>query len=39
MSFGANLPKNNLQAGVYSFYQQDNELFGAIFNPPNQEQC
>ena len=39
VSFGANLPKNNLQAGVYSFYQQDNELFGAIFNPPNQEQC
>jgi hypothetical protein len=39
VSFGANLPKNNLQVGVYSFYQQDNELFGAIFNPPNQEQC
>ncbi|HLW86611.1 MAG TPA: TonB-dependent receptor [Candidatus Sulfotelmatobacter sp.] len=32
VSFGANVEKNNLQAGVYSFYQQDNELFGAIFN-------
>ncbi len=31
-SFGANTAKNNLQAGVYSFYQQDNELFGALFN-------
>jgi outer membrane cobalamin receptor len=32
ISFTANLPKNNLQVGTYSFYQQDNELFGAIFN-------
>jgi hypothetical protein len=32
VSFGANLAKNNLQMGVYSFYQRDNELFGAIFN-------
>lgn len=32
VSFSANIAKNNLQAGVYSFYQQDNELFGAIFN-------
>ncbi len=32
VSFAANLPKNNLQIGLYSFYQQDNELFGAIFN-------
>ena len=32
VSFGANLAKNNLQAGMYSFYQEDNELFGAIFN-------
>jgi TonB dependent receptor/Carboxypeptidase regulatory-like domain/TonB-dependent Receptor Plug Domain len=39
VSFSANLPKNNLQMGVYSFYQQDNELFGAIFNPPVQPQC
>ena len=31
-SFSANFAKNNLQAGLYSFYQQDNELFGAIFN-------
>src|SRR3984885_2954908 len=26
VSFAANLAKNNLQVGVYSFYQQDNEL-------------
>ena len=39
ISFGANLPKNNLQVGLYSFYQRDNELFGAIFNPPDQTQC
>ncbi len=32
VSFAANMAKNNLQVGVYSFYQQDNELFGAIFN-------
>ena len=32
VSFGANLAKNSLQMGVYSFYQRDNELFGAIFN-------
>jgi len=32
VSFGANLAKNNLQVGLYSFYQQDNELFGATFN-------
>ena len=32
VSFAANTAKNNLQLGVYSFYQQDNELFGAIFN-------
>src|SRR5262249_40896951 len=31
-SFGANLGRNNLQAGVYSFYQQNHEQFGAIFN-------
>jgi hypothetical protein len=39
VSFGANLAKNNLQVGEYSFYQQDNELFGAIFSPPGQSQC
>jgi hypothetical protein len=32
VSFSANLPKNNLQIGTYDFYQQDNELFGALFN-------
>ena len=26
------LPRNNLQAGVYSFYQHDNQLFAALFN-------
>jgi hypothetical protein len=31
-SINATLPKNNLQAGVYSFYQKDNELFGVTFN-------
>jgi outer membrane cobalamin receptor len=38
-SFAANVARNNLQAGVYSFYQRDNELFGAVFNPPSQGQC
>ena len=32
VSFSANVAKNNLQVGLYSFYQQDNELFGALFN-------
>jgi outer membrane cobalamin receptor len=32
ISFGANTSKNNLQVGVYTFYQKDNELFGADFN-------
>ena len=32
VTFAANVAKNNLQVGLYSFYQQDNELFGAIFN-------
>jgi outer membrane cobalamin receptor len=32
VSFAANMAKNNLQGGIYSFYQQDNETFGAIFN-------
>jgi hypothetical protein len=31
-SFSATLPKNNLQVGVYSFYQHDNQLFSAVFN-------
>jgi hypothetical protein len=32
VSLSANVSSNNLQAGLYSFYQQDNELFGAAFN-------
>jgi outer membrane receptor for ferrienterochelin and colicin len=32
VSFSANVARNNLQAGVYSFYQHDNELFGVLFN-------
>ena len=32
VSFNANVASNNLQMGLYSFYQKDNELFGAIFN-------
>jgi outer membrane cobalamin receptor len=32
VGLSANVAKNNLQVGLYSFYQQDNELFGAIFN-------
>ena len=31
-SFSANLGRNNFQAGVYSFYQQNHEQFGSIFN-------
>jgi len=31
-SVSANFARNNLQAGFFSFYQQDNDLFGAIFN-------
>jgi outer membrane cobalamin receptor len=32
VSFSANVAKNNLQVGLYSFYQQDDTLFGAVFN-------
>jgi Carboxypeptidase regulatory-like domain/TonB-dependent Receptor Plug Domain len=32
VSFNANFARNDLQTGLYSFYQKDNELFGAIFN-------
>jgi outer membrane receptor for ferrienterochelin and colicin len=32
VSFDAKLPKNNLQLGMYSFYQKDSEIFGATFN-------
>ena len=31
-TFNINVGRNNLQTGLYSFYQQDHELFGAIFN-------
>ena len=31
-SFNANVSRNDFQAGVYSFYQQNNEIFGAVFN-------
>jgi hypothetical protein len=38
-SFSANVAKNNFQAGLYSFYQKDDETFGVVFhdgsgNPP-----
>jgi len=32
VTFSASLPRNNLQVGLYSFYQSDNQLFAAIFN-------
>jgi hypothetical protein len=32
VSFSANVGKNNLQVGEYSFYQWNHETFGAIFN-------
>ena len=32
-SLNANLKRNNLQAGLYSFYQNDTETLGALFNP------
>jgi outer membrane cobalamin receptor len=31
-SFSANVAKNNLQVGLYSFYQRDNEFFGVTFS-------
>jgi hypothetical protein len=31
-SVAANFARNNLQAGVFTFYQDDNQVFGAIFN-------
>jgi len=31
VSFNANFRRDNLQMGLYSFYQHDNGLFGAIF--------
>jgi hypothetical protein len=32
IAVNANFAKNDIQAGLYSFYQHDNELFGVIFN-------
>jgi hypothetical protein len=32
VAFNANFAKNDLQTGVYSFYQHDNEFFGLLFN-------
>jgi hypothetical protein len=32
LAFNANFARNNLQTGLYSFYQRDSELVGAIFN-------
>jgi hypothetical protein len=31
-NISANFARNNLQAGFFSFYQQDNQFFGALFN-------
>ena len=38
VSFSANVARNNLQVGLYSFYQHDNELFGVIFNDGSSNQ-
>jgi hypothetical protein len=38
-TFAANYKHNDLQVGFVSFYQRDNQLFGATFNPPQQPQC
>ncbi|MGH9522075.1 MAG: carboxypeptidase regulatory-like domain-containing protein, partial [Terriglobales bacterium] len=32
VSFSATLPRNDLQVGVYTFYQRDSHSFAAIFN-------
>ncbi|MCU1271990.1 MAG: TonB-dependent receptor [Acidobacteriaceae bacterium] len=32
VSFSANLAKNDLQAGLYSFHQSDNQFFGVVFH-------
>jgi hypothetical protein len=32
VAFDSTFARNNLQTGLYSFYQHDNELVGAIFN-------
>ena len=36
-SFSANIAKNDVQAGIYTFYQSNNESFGAIFNNDSSE--
>jgi hypothetical protein len=39
VSFSTSFARNDLQTGLYTFYQHDNEFFGLIFNgmppPPN----
>ncbi|HXQ26346.1 MAG TPA: TonB-dependent receptor [Candidatus Acidoferrales bacterium] len=35
-TLGAHVAKNDIEAGLYGFGQHDSQLFGAIFNPPNQ---
>ncbi len=37
VAFNTNFARNDLQTGLYTFYQHDNEFFGLIFNgmPPN----
>ena len=32
VSFSTSFARNDIQTGLYTFYQHDNELFGAIFN-------
>jgi hypothetical protein len=32
VAFNADFARNDIQTGLYSFYQQDNEFFGLIFN-------
>jgi len=32
VSFSTSFARNSVQAGLYSFYQQNDELFGAVFN-------
>lgn len=32
VAFANNVGRNNLQAGIYTFYQENHERFGAIFN-------
>lgn len=36
VTFTATLPKNNLQVGVYTFYQHDNQFFGVASADPDQ---